>query len=44
MDKSSPKPKEEILSQPASPVGGQPPVETGTKAPDEAALHKDKYA
>ena len=43
MDKSSPKPQEEILSQPASPAGGQPPVETGTKAPDEAALHKDKY-
>ena len=43
MDKSSPKPKEEILSQPASPVGDQPPVETETKAPDEAALYKDKY-
>jgi len=32
----SPKPQEEILSQDV-------PVETGTKAPDETALHKDKY-
>ena len=36
MDEPNPKPQEEILSQ-------EPPVETGTKAPDEAALHKDKY-
>ena len=36
MDDPSLKPQEEILSQDV-------PVETGTKAPDEAALHKDKY-
>src|SRR5258708_33009252 len=40
MDEQSPKPQEEILSQEAS---SEAPVEIITKAPDEAALHKDKY-
>jgi len=31
------------LSQLASPAGGEAPVEAVVKAPDEAALHKDKY-
>ena len=36
MDEPSLKPQEEVLPQDA-------PVETGTKAPDEALLQKDKY-
>ena len=31
------------MSQLASPAGGEAPVEAVVKAPDEAALHKDKY-
>ena len=42
MDDSSLKPQEEILSQPASPAGGDVPAQT-TKAPDEAVAYKDKY-
>src|SRR5579863_1102286 len=40
MDKHNPKPEEEILSQEAP---QELPVENAAKAPDEAAVHKDKY-
>ena len=43
MDEQSPKSEEEVLSEPASPAGGEAPQAAGPKAPDEAALHKDKY-
>jgi molecular chaperone GrpE len=43
MDEHTQKSQEEILSQAASPAGGEVPVETVVKASDEAALYKDKY-
>ena len=40
IDEKNTKSQEEIVSQEASP---DVPVETVTKAPDEASIHKDKY-